>query len=35
MKKPWSDVLVIVLVAATEAILEVIKNMKSRGKAGS
>lgn len=35
MKKPWSDVLVTVLVAATGAILEIIKILKSKGKAPS
>jgi hypothetical protein len=33
MKKPWSDVLVVVLVAATEAIVEILKHLKKKGKA--
>lgn len=32
MKKPWGDVLVIVITAATGAILEVIKILKKKGK---
>ena len=35
MKKPWSDVLVVVLVAATEAIVEILKHLKKKGKATS
>jgi len=35
MKKPWIDVLVTVVVAATEALLEVIKILKKKGKATS
>ena len=32
MKKPWSDVLVVVVTAATGAILEVIKILTKKGK---
>jgi hypothetical protein len=35
MKKPWSDVLVTVLVAATGAILEIIKIFSKKGKGPS
>jgi hypothetical protein len=35
MKKPWSDVLVVVLVAATEAIVEILKHLKKKEKASS
>jgi hypothetical protein len=33
MKKPWGYVLVIALVAATEAIVEILKHLKKKGKA--
>ncbi len=32
MKKPWSDVLVVVITAATGAILEVIKILQRKGR---
>ena len=32
MTKPWADVLVAVLVAATEAILELVKIIRKKGK---
>ncbi len=35
MNKAWTQVLVPLLVAATEAILEVIKILKNKGKAKS
>jgi hypothetical protein len=35
MNKAWTKVLVAFLVAATEAILEVIKILKTKGKAAS
>ncbi len=34
MKKPWSDVLVVVLVAMSEAIVEILKHLR-KGKAPS
>ncbi|AFM26059.1 hypothetical protein Desti_3405 [Desulfomonile tiedjei DSM 6799] len=33
MKKPWSDVLVAVLIAASGAILEIIKIFSKKGRA--
>ncbi len=33
MTKPWTDVLVAVLVAATEAIVAIVKILKKKGKA--
>lgn len=35
MNKAWTEVLVSVLIAATEAVLEVIKILKKKGKAPS
>lgn len=35
MKKPWSDLLITVLVAASGVILEVIKILKKKGKVPS
>jgi hypothetical protein len=35
MNKIWADALVAVLVAATQAILEVIKGLKKKGRATS
>lgn len=35
MNKPWGDVLIAVVIAASEAILEVIKILRKKGKAAS
>jgi hypothetical protein len=35
MKKPWSDVLVVVLIAASGAVLEILKILSKKGKTPS
>lgn len=35
MKKPWSDVLVVVLIAASGAVLEILKIFSKKDKAAS
>lgn len=32
MKKPWSDVLVVVLIAASGAVLEILKILSKKGR---